>query len=349
VPNFDLLNYLFDNLPLGLVVLDPRGDVVVYNRAEEKLAGRSRDKVMGRNFFTEIAPCMNVRELAGQYRDHIGRDAFDIMLELSFPVPHVDRPRDVKVRLCSLEVGEKPFGFLMIEDISLRRSVDRMREQLQSLLVHDFKNPLSAVAMNLELLQELDSVRDSTDAMEGINEAIAATKRLERMTVNLLDISRLETASMPIRRTRVDLAQMFTRVRNDNLAAARANNTRIHLGASDVGDVQIDEDLTVRALDNLVENAVRHARNVTLSAAVTDGTLLLRVSDDGPGVPEALRERLFDKYVQVSTASAPARSTNRGLGLTFVRLVAQQHGGDADVECPASGGTVFTLRMLPVG
>src|SRR4051812_4256284 len=116
---------------------------------------------------------------------------------MSFPFPFNERPRDVKVRLCSFDVGDQPYGFLLIEDTSLRRSVDRMREQLQNLLVHDLKNPLAAISMNLEFLQSLDTVRDLPDAAEALTDALGAARRLNRMTVNLLDISRLETASMP--------------------------------------------------------------------------------------------------------------------------------------------------------
>lgn len=342
---FDLLSYLFDNLPLGLVVLNANGEVLVYNRAEERMAGRSRDKIVGTNFFLDIAPCMNVRQLAGEFHDKIGRTAFDLTVEMSFPSPHVERPRDVKVRMCSLDVGARPYGFLMIEDISMRRSADRMREQLQSLLVHDLKNPLTAIAMNLALLEELPSVRDSQDALDGIADAMAATKRLGRMTVNLLDIGRLETSTMPIRRTQVQVRDLFVRVSNDNATVARASGAAIHLVIGEVTEAYLDEDLVVRALDNLVENALRHARNVTLSAVREGAELVLRVSDDGPGIPEVLRATLFDKYVQVTAPDSPQRGTNRGLGLTFVRLVAQQHGGDAEVECPPGGGTVFSLHL----
>lgn len=336
-PELLVLSHLFDSLPMGLIVLDSDGKVVVFNRAEERLASRSRDGVMGSSFFEEVAPCMNVRELGGEFRKRIGKGPLDTSVEMSFPFPFNERPRDVKVRLGSFEVGAHPYGFLLIEDTSLQRSVDRMREQLQSLLVHDLKNPLTAISMNLQLLQELDTVRDTSDAMESLTEALSATQRLNRMTINLLDISRLETASMPVRRTRTDVRRMFARVSNDNAAAARAYRSHIHVLVDGELEAEIDEDLAVRALDNLVENAIRHARNVTLTAAREPGALILRVRDDGPGVPVELRERLFEKYVQVNPSRA-SHGFNRGLGLTFVKLGAEQHGGTCELDCPVEGG-----------
>ena len=343
----ELLTQLFDALPLGLIVLDRDARVVVYNRAEERMAARSRDKVMGSKFFEVVAPCMDVRQLGGQFREKIG-SPMDVSVEMSFPFPFMDQPREVKVRMSSFEVGGAPFGFFIIEDISLRRQVDRMREQLQSLLVHDLKNPLAAAMMNMQLLEEMDSVRDTPDALDCVEQALASARRVSRMTVDLLDIGRLETASMPLRRTVADIDQVFARVVNDNRAVAKAASSRIHISPGAPAGASIDVDLVVRALDNLVENAVRHASNVTLSAYIDPRGLVFEVRDDGPGIPVSIRSRLFDKFVQVSDADSSARGQNRGLGLTFVRLVAQQHGGDAEVECPAEGGSVFVLHMRPV-
>ncbi|MDO9017263.1 MAG: hypothetical protein Q8S73_38760 [Deltaproteobacteria bacterium] len=91
---------------------------------------------------------MNVRELAGEFFLRIGKGPFERRTEFSFPFPVLAEPRDVAVTLRSFEAGGKPFGCLIIEDISLRRSVDRMKETLAALLVHDLKNPLSVVAGN---------------------------------------------------------------------------------------------------------------------------------------------------------------------------------------------------------
>jgi photoactive yellow protein len=219
--SIQLLDSVFDNLPLGVVVLDANGRVVVFNRAEQELAGRSKDRVMGKAFFADVAPCMNVRELGHDFRARVGDPRLDVTVEMSFPFPYVDRPRDVRVRMKSLDVAGDPYALLMVEDISLAREAARMRETLQSLLVHDLKNPLAAIVANLGLLEDLPSVRDSTDAMESIDEALAASRRLTRMTVDLLDLARLESAQMELRRAPHAVAALLERVANDNRAAAR--------------------------------------------------------------------------------------------------------------------------------
>lgn len=346
-PQLELLSQLFDYLPLGLVVLDRQGRVVVYNRMEERLAARSRSAVIGTSFFGQVAPCMNVRELGQLFTAKIGRETFDTTVELSIPFPHHEHVRDVRVRMSSLDVAGTPYGYLIIEDTSLQSSVRRMREKLQSLLVHDLKNPLAAVAANVQYVQQLDGVRDLEDAHEALEDALDGTRRLNRMLLNLLDLERLAAAELPLRRTDTDLALMVARVVNDNRAAARARGARLETTVTPGACAQIDEELVVRAVDNIVENAVRHAKHVALDARLEPSQVVVRVVDNGPGIEASVRARLFERYVQVVEPGAAARGANRGLGLSFVQLVARAHGGDVTVDCPPGGGTSFQL-LLPL-
>lgn len=92
IPSLALLNTLFDSLPLGVVVLNAKGEVVIFNREEARLARRSRDRVIGRTFFTEIAPCMNVQELGLSFERNIGREPIDVTIDFSFPFPFLEQP-----------------------------------------------------------------------------------------------------------------------------------------------------------------------------------------------------------------------------------------------------------------
>jgi photoactive yellow protein len=343
-----VLMSLLEQLPVGVVLLDARGRVVQYNRYEEVLAGRSRDEVLGREFFRDVAPCMNVRELGGRFYEEIGRTPIALQLEFSFPFPHLAQPREVVAKLTSFEVGGAPYGCLLIEDVSAKRAVERMKDTLGSLLVHDLKNPLSVALTNLGMLREQASVLADPEARECLDGAVRATNRVQRMVHNLLDVARLESPSLPIQRADVDVRRLVTETAHELRTLANLRGVSIHVETPDTPLVaHVDEDVLRRALDNVIENGVRYARTrVTLRVESSASALRFVVVDDGPGVPESVRERIFDKFAQVQgQIDGPRRRLNQGLGLTFVRLAVRAHGGTVSVGDPPGGGCAFTLEV----
>lgn len=339
--SFDVLTALFDQLPLGVVVLAREGQVVVYNQREEELARRRREDVLGRSFFAEVAPCLDVRELSGRFASGVGRDALDVNLEFSFAFPFLEHPRDVMIRLRSMEANGEPYGVLLVEDVTAARSAERMREQLGNLLVHDLKNPLAAIIGNAEFALERTSAGEIADALEDVRLAAA---RLEGMVLTLLDIGRLESGAVPLALAPVDLREIVDAAAATGRAIARRKGVRIEAATPEAAVIRwVDRGLVQRAVDNLVENGIRYSPRggAVVVRATADGAI--EVEDDGPGIPEALRGAIFEKYVQVRSALDGAN--NRGLGLTLVQLAARAHGGDVAVRCPPSGGSVFRLSL----
>jgi photoactive yellow protein len=342
---------LFDHLPVGVVVLDHSGRVVVFNKAEEELARRQRLKVLGREFFREIAPCMDVRDMGGRFTRDIGRRPIDVNVEFSFAHPHAEGPRDVRVRMRSFESASLPYAMLVLEDLSRQRAIERMKTRLSELLVHDLKNPLSVVLASLEFLDtKLRPSRADIDVYEAIADSFDSVKRLQSMLIDLLDTTRLETNVMPLHRQRLDARDVLREVARSARAAGRHRQVVVEERLpAEALLLEADPGLLRRCLENLVDNAVRYAGRLVLSAEAVSDQVVFEVIDDGPGIPEDVRVRIFDRYVQVSSPSSS--SMNRGLGLTFVRLAAQAHGGDAFVECPIAGGTMFRIclpRTTPV-
>jgi photoactive yellow protein len=344
-----VLQSLFEQLPVGVVLLDDAGRVVHYNRYEEQLAGRKRESVMGKEFFREVAPCMNVRELGGRFYAEIGKRALAVQIEFAFPFPQLAQPRDVVVRMTSFDVEGRPYGCLLIEDISAKRSVERMKDTLSSLLVHDLKNPLAVAMTNLGILREIDAVASDPDAREALEGAVRAGRRLQRMIHNLLDIARLESPTMRLVRCPVDVAAIARAALDEQRPLAKLRGVHLALHAPDRPVVAtVDEDVLRRTIDNLVENGVRHAKSVVDAYVEDDGAggLRLVVDDDGPGIPPEVRERVFEKWVQVvDEPKGPRRHMNQGLGLTFVQLAVRAHGGTVQAESSPSGGCRFVLTL----
>lgn len=346
VPAHDVLTTLFDALPVGVVVLDAAGRVVVYNRHEELLAGRSRERVLAKSFFEEVAPCLNVRELGGVFRARVASGTLDERVEVSFPFPHVERPRDVTVRLRSFVVGGEAHALLLVEDVSMQRAVERLKESLATLLVHDMKNPLSVITANLGYVGAKLHAAGLDDLRDAVAESGAAAVRLNGMILNLLDVTRLETGTFPLDPAPVDLAELARETVTALTPVARAQDVTLVADAPAVVPAVVDRAVVRRMLDNLIDNAIRHSPvdgRVVVSARAAHGRAELDVCDQGPGVPQELQERVFEKYVQVG--GGRAQGMNRGLGLTFVRMAAHAHGGEATVVSSSSRGATFRLSL----
>ncbi len=338
--DLDVLKALMDELPLGVIVLDTAGEVVFYNRYEEQLAQRDRVNVIGRNFFREVAPCMRVAGLVTHF-ERLGEQPLHVDLDFQFDFPFIPRPRDVRIRLRSFEADGAPYGVLYIEDCSAEVAMEQMRETLTRLLVHDLKSPLSVLQLSLE---ELAKRELEDEDLAAVGDALRASQRLDRMVIGLLDLSAMRTGLVPITRRVTDVAELATTAVGEIEPLAKQASIDLAVDIPDDAiEAPIDRDLVRRAIDNLLDNAIRHAPpegHVSVAVEPTDTHVLVRVTDDGPGIPEAARAILFEP------GGRELASRNYGLGLTFVRLAARAHGGEITVRDPEEGtGTIFVLSL----
>lgn len=219
------------------------------------------------------------------------------------------------------------------------------KERLSSFVVHDLKNPVSSIDLLAQLLQ-----RDKTLPAEarGTAEAIRVeVASLLRLILNLLDINKSEEGQLSLNIAPLDLPTLAASLVETTQVRARAKEIEL---TSDVGGVEVlsaDRDLVRRVLENLLENALRYApkgSRVSLSAVAHSHEIELRVADQGKGVPENLREGIFERFVQLDSGDRTAPRTGRGLGLTFCRLAVEAHGGRIYVE-DASPGAAFCIRL----
>lgn len=220
------------------------------------------------------------------------------------------------------------------------------KELLTAYVVHDLKNPVSVMDLHAQLL-----LRDTTlseDARSSAATIRSEAVALVRLIMNLLDITRSDEGELRPRRARLDLRALGEEVVALQHGAARANG--VHL-VCDVGGQTVmnaDADMLRRLLDNLVDNAIRHAprgTTVRILAEHRDGAVELSVGDEGKGVPPGDRERIFERHVRLEEESSSR--TGRGLGLAFCKAVALAHGGDIRVG-DSEIGTVVCVRLPDV-
>jgi signal transduction histidine kinase len=187
---------------------------------------------------------------------------------------------------------------------------------------------------------------------------LAGAEAINRMATNLLDVTRSQEGTLVPRKGTIHPAELLAEVHE--LMGPLAGGRGVELALErDLPRAPLvaDAELLRRVLQNLVDNAVRHSprgSRVRLAASVTregaGGDILFTVVDEGPGVPDADKERIFEKYARLKPEepSDPQLSQGRGLGLAFCRLAAHAHGGRIWVEDNQPKGSRFLLK-LPLG
>ncbi len=232
------------------------------------------------------------------------------------------------------------------------RDSEALREDMTSMLVHDLKNPVISAGLALRSLSSSPEFQSCIpgDEREMLDIASESLSGLENMIDNMLDIARAEAGAMPIVRGDVDLADIVRRVARRSLPQLTDARVELRLMLGD-GPVcaRADAGKIARVMDNLLANAIRFTppgSAIEIHAATKGDRAVVTVRDSGPGIPDSLQARIFEKFGQVEAHRQKAR-LSVGLGLYFCKLVVDAHGGRIWVESAEGGGSIFGIS-LPV-
>jgi len=234
----------------------------------------------------------------------------------------------------------------LAESYQRLRALEELRDNLVHMIVHDMKSPMMGLLLRLQALKRpVATLRENSQ--EDLRWAVNAVEVLNRMTSDLLDVSRLEEGKMPIDRAVWDLTRMGAEVRAT--LGALDHERQIDIESAGTVEVTCDGAIIRRVMENFVSNAIHHtpARSrVRISIARRDGRARVEVHDDGPGLPSGASERIFEKFVTINNRHERTYHST-GLGLTFCKLAIEAHNGTIGVDPRLPSGSTFWFE-LPV-
>ena len=213
---------------------------------------------------------------------------------------------------------------------------------------HELRTPLTSTLANLELLQESLEAAGREEDSEATASALRSSRRMSRLVSDLLLLARADAGRVGAR-IETDLAEIAAAAVHE-IEPVAAEHELSQSGDESV-PVTGNPDELHRLVVNLIDNALIHTppgTPVRVRAGRDGDDAVLVVEDDGPGIPEELREQVFGRFVRGSGPADQAAGGGTGLGLAIVRSVAGAHGGSVEAGSAASGGARFTVRM-PLG
>jgi two-component system sensor histidine kinase SenX3 len=237
------------------------------------------------------------------------------------------------------------YVLLLAEDRTESYRLDEVRRDFIANISHELKTPIGAVGLLAEALQ---AASDEPDQVRRFAKRLTKeAERLARITQEIIELSRLQAADALTRPDIVEIDHVVALAIDQNRVAADSNRVTIVSGGDAGAQVYGDEPLLAVALHNLIANAIQYSpkgSRVGVGVSNSDGIVEIAVTDQGIGIPEEELDRVFERFFRVD----PARSRHTGgsgLGLSIVKHVVQNHGGDVRVWSQPGNGSTFTIRL----
>ncbi|MFJ8077841.1 ATP-binding protein [Streptomyces sp. NPDC096176] len=340
-----------DDLPDGLVVADESGCVVCFNQAAVRITAVPRADAIGR----PLERVLPLEDIKGRRWWTLTDPYGGLATRVGQPERNLLLPGGREVLVSARYVRDVPTGPLRRLVVSLRgtearRRTERSHAELIATVAHELRSPLTSVkGFTATLLAKWERFTDDQKRLM-LETVDADANRVTRLIAELLDISRIDSGRLEVRRQPVDLGAAVRRHVEAHVAAGQApDRFRVHVSGP-LPDLWADPDKVDQVLGNLLENAVRHGEGtVTIEIAPSSpprersgaGTAVT-VSDEGPGIPEESMGRVFTRFWRGS------KRGGTGLGLYIVKGIVEAHGGTIAVGRGPGGGAEFRF-ILPVG
>ncbi|MEU3062447.1 ATP-binding protein [Streptomyces subrutilus] len=332
-----------DDLPDGLVVADAAGRVICFNRAAARMTAIDPAGALG----TRIDRALPLEDLEGRRWWALTDPYGGLATRRGQPERNLLLPGGREVLVSARYVRTHPTGPLRRLVVTLRgtearRRTERSHAELIATVAHELRSPLTSVkGFTATLLAKWERFTDDQKRLM-LETVDADANRVTRLITELLDISRIDSGRLEVRRQPIDVATAVGRHVQALTANGQAPERFLVSVSRPLPDLWADPDKIDQILGNLLENAVRHGEGtVTIDVSPHEKGTAVTVSDEGPGIPEESMGRVFTRFWRGS------KRGGTGLGLYIVKGIVEAHGGTITVGRGPGGGAEFRF-ILPV-
>jgi len=350
------LEALIQSLQDGLILEDLQGRVLYANRRIGELVDLHPDELSGAPVHRLIERLLS--QMASTDLEERERTREAVIAAMRGEGPRrveiaIQSPRQTRyLRMQVFDVTDSdgtPIGRGQImRDITQNREIDRMKSSLISTVSHELRTPLAAIKGYATTLLAEDVQWDAVTQHEFLSIISEETDRLGELVYDLLDMSRIEAGNLNVIRAECHLDDLV------ESAAQRAHpkpDKRLHVDLPpNLPSIFVDPQRIEVVLRNLIENAAKYAGEespVYVSAVIQGDNLIIRVADEGPGIPPEYSERIFESFYRIGNGLTPP-SPGAGLGLAICRGFVSAHGGEIWLEPKSEGACIaFSLPLHP--
>ena len=328
---------IIENVSDAIIVLDEKSGIKIFNSAAEKLFATNKDEILGKSL-SVLFPAPECRKVLEEP---------SLLKQLNCTIKN-QRRELLASKSVFQDSDENQNTILVIRDVTEQRQMQAQLERQQRLtamgelasgVAHEIRNPLNTIGTIIQQLdKDFEPSADKEEYHELAGLVYSEVKRINETIQDFLKFARPQ----PVQPSRFPLTELFSDLQKQYSTSLREKNIRLDLNLQWQGDVYWDGNQMKQVFINLIQNAIEAiTENGTITLTVSpeeDGFVEIRLQDDGPGMPEKIRQNIFNLYF-----TTKAKGT--GIGLSIVQRIIFEHGGIIHVESAPGEGTVFTIKM----
>ncbi len=354
---------IVDSSDDAIISATPEGIITIWNAGAERLMGYTADEAIGRSVGILIPPERQEEECKifeqvrqGQRVDHfeterLRKDGGRVPISLTAVPIRDGQGRITGISEIARDVSERNY---MEEQLRQRtaqlQAMDRHKDEFLAMLAHELRNPLAPIKNAVSILRT-KGLSDAT-ILQWAQEIIdRQVEHLSHLVDDLLDASRIKHGKIVLQKQSTDLGGLILLAEKASAPLIEARNQRLITLPPPPGIyVNVDEARLIQVLSNLLDNAAKYSQEgsrIWLTTELQDPEVIIRVRDEGIGIPMELLPRIFDLFVQ-GDRTLDRSQGGLGVGLSLVKSLIEMHGGRVEAFSRGIGhGSEFTVR-LPV-
>jgi PAS domain S-box-containing protein len=335
-----------NGLSEALIITNDDGEIAWANPRLPVLFGCESDAVQGAHFGKLLAQGDGVR-----FDEELARLRGGTRERVEIEVTARDAAgREFPAEL-SMSRFEGPSGFrvaLVIRDASERKAVDSMKSAFIASVSHELRTPLTSIIGSLALLRDGDAGEMSAQTLAFVDMAYDNSLRLSRLVDDVIDVERIGSGALTFRMQRLELPAFLAEAVRLNQGYAETHGVFYFLVEPvPPSPLWADHDRLMQAVTNLLSNAAKFSprgEEVRVCARAEGTRVRILVTDRGPGIPEAFRPRVFERFAQADSSDAREKG-GTGLGLAIAKAIVTRLGGTIGFDTEPGKGTTFWIEL----
>jgi len=335
VDELQKLDTILEHIEDGVIILDDKLNILLINAAMRRTFGLWHDEAVSGKPVIEVLPHPDLKAL------------FQLQKEGNTPTPHHEIAFD-DGRVFTAQTNHIPgIGVAVtMQDITYLKQVDRLKNEFINTVSHDLRSPLTAVLGYVDLLEKVGSVNNQQH--EFIRRVQASVESITSLVNDLLELGKIESGFDSQNEVApLDGILRYALETVDGQILEKHLNLHLLL-PEDIPPTRGNPIRLRQMLDNLVGNAIKYTPeggDITIEMEAQSEQVILRISDNGPGIPPADQPHIFEKFYRAS--NVPKGVSGSGLGLAIVKSIVESHQGRIWVESMPGQGATFTV-VLPL-